>query len=302
MSTFEEDKISTGEMTAITEPVGRKHETYYWSDSVEFLVEDVLFRIPQYPFRVGSQYFIEKFGLSLRDGTNAARGVVTLPGVTAAQFQVFLKLLFPMHLTSTTTVFTKAEWLTILTLSTLWHFHEARKLAIQHLDGHNLTEMELIEVGRATSISRWVLAGFKSIAGRPQGCVISNEEANAIGHQAAHKVWTIRYQLAVAGDELDLSEDFIERELRSKFSEELAALKATELEHRTKADIERAEREEEERRKQEEEAKAVAEREQLAEEKRQREKEERLRRRQEIRERERRERKRGTRAPGKAEP
>jgi chemotaxis protein histidine kinase CheA len=163
-------------------------------------------------------------------------------------------------------VFTKAEWLTVLMLSTLWHFHEARKLAIQHLDGHNLTEMELIEVGRATSISRWVLAGFKSIAGRPQGCVISNEEANAIGHQAAHKVWTIRYQLAVAGDELDLSEDFIERELRSKFSEELAALKATELEHRTKADIERAEREEEERRKQEEEAKAVAEREQLARE------------------------------------
>ena len=110
--------------------------------------------------------------------------------------------------------------------------------------------MELIEVGRATSISGWVLAGFESIAGRPRGCFISDEEAKAIGHRAAHQIWTIRYQLAVDDDDLHSGEGFIERELRSKFSEELAALKAIELEHRTKADIERVEREEEERRKQ----------------------------------------------------
>lgn len=38
MSSPSEDKLSTGEMTLITEPVGRKDETYHWFDNVEFLV------------------------------------------------------------------------------------------------------------------------------------------------------------------------------------------------------------------------------------------------------------------------
>jgi hypothetical protein len=151
-------------------------------------------------------------------------------------------------------MYTKAEWLTILALSTLWHFHQIRKLAIQHLEEYDMTEMELIRVGRATSISSWVLAGFKSIAGRPRGCIISDEEAGVIGHRAAHQLSTIRYQLAVR--DLDSCEDLIENELLSRFSQELGALKTAELEHRTEADIERGEPQE----KREKEARVIAER------------------------------------------
>ena len=148
-----------------------------------------------------------------------------------------------------------------MTLSTLWHFHEARKVAIQQLQDGQLTEAELITVGRAQSVPRWVIVGYKSIVERPNDDTISDDEAGAIaGHdyRAIHHLWTIRHKLAVSRDTLD--GEFIEREILSKFEAELDALREVELEHRTEEDIERDRREAEERRIIEEEEQAAAER------------------------------------------
>ncbi|KAJ3536849.1 hypothetical protein NMY22_g5854 [Coprinellus aureogranulatus] len=251
---------NTREMTAMTEPAGKKDETYHWFDTVKFLVEDVLFKVSQYPFHVGSKYFVEKYGLSQSDD-DASVEAIELKGVTVAQFRVFKQFLFPAyHLTSTSFTFTKDEWLTILTLSTLWHFHDARKLAIQHL-GPELSALELINVGRACSVPAWVLSGYKSIIARPRRDIITADEANAIGHETVNQLWTIRYQLVV--EDVEDPASHIECELDSRFDQELCALKTAESEHKTKADIEREEREAEEARRAQEEAKAAAERENL---------------------------------------
>ncbi|KAJ3506467.1 hypothetical protein NMY22_g17241 [Coprinellus aureogranulatus] len=243
----------TREMTAMKEPAGNKDDTYHWFDTVKFLVEDVLFKVSQYPFHVGSQYFVEKYGLSQSDDdVGVDSEAIKLKGVTVAQFRVFKQFLFPAyHLTSTSFTFTKDEWLTILTLSTLWHFHDARKLAIQHL-GPELSALELIDVGRACSVPAWVLSGYKSIAARPRRDIITPEEARAIGHEVVNQLWTIRYQLVV--EDLEDRASYIESELHSKFDEELHALKSAESKHKTKADIEREEREAEENRRAQEEA------------------------------------------------
>jgi hypothetical protein len=65
--------------------------TQIWSQ-----VEDVRFWLPQYPFHIGSKYFVEKYGLVPCDSRDRDEGVVKLKGVTAAQFRVFLKFLLPV--------------------------------------------------------------------------------------------------------------------------------------------------------------------------------------------------------------
>jgi hypothetical protein len=59
-------------------------------------VEDILFRVSPYPFILGSEYFVDKYGLLADKDASSADSVVHLECVTAAQFRVFLKLMFPM--------------------------------------------------------------------------------------------------------------------------------------------------------------------------------------------------------------
>ncbi|KAF6747367.1 hypothetical protein DFP72DRAFT_608905 [Ephemerocybe angulata] len=211
-------------MTAITEPACEKDEVYYWPNNVRFLVEGKLFRVSQYQFISGSRYFSEKYGLSNTADDDGPESVVQLPNVvSAAQFRVFLKMLFPVHTTSTTSSFTKDEWLTILELSVLWHFHDLRKLAIQHLDG-NLTDVELIKVGRAAYVPQWVLAGYKALVVR-QG-IITEDEGDEIGNRTVNTLWIIRYLV----EHRDLEGD-LKKEIESRFSGEIAALGVAEFDH-----------------------------------------------------------------------
>ncbi|KAF5317387.1 hypothetical protein D9611_003708 [Ephemerocybe angulata] len=225
------------QMTAITEPAGEKDEVYYWPNNVRFLVEGKLFRVSQYQFITGSQYFTEKYGLSTIADNDGPESVVQLPDVvSAAQFRVFLKMLFPVHTTSTTSSFTKDEWLTILELSVLWHFHDLRKLAIQHLDG-TLGAIELVKVGRAAYVPRWVLAGYKALVIR-QG-IITEDEGDKIGNRTVNTLWIIRYLV----EHHDL-EGGVEKELEARFSGEFAILSLAESGHRTVLEIEASRAEE----------------------------------------------------------
>jgi hypothetical protein len=105
------------ESTAITEPAAvEKDETYYWADNIKFSVqaarsplspmvltwhhiyqvEGVLFRVSRYPFFLGSQSFAEKYGLLVDKDEGGPKTIAQLEGVTAAQFRVFLKFMFPV--------------------------------------------------------------------------------------------------------------------------------------------------------------------------------------------------------------
>jgi hypothetical protein len=162
--------------------------------------------------------------------------------------------IFLRHLTSTTSTFTKEEWLAILTLSTLWYFHEARNLAIQHLDGQ-LEEVELVLVGRAAFVPRWVLTGYRAIVERPKSYTLTEDIGDAIGHRELNRLWAIRYHCAV----LAYDDNFVGDILRERFCEELVDLAANELGHRTKMEVERDKRDAEERASREAEAKEAAE-------------------------------------------
>ncbi|KAJ2924544.1 hypothetical protein H1R20_g12554, partial [Candolleomyces eurysporus] len=180
-------------MTAFTNIVAEQErdEIYYW-DTVKFSVEGTIFKVPRYQFVIGSTYFAEKLGstdLSDKEGDEAP---VILEGATASQFRVFLKLLFPIHTTSTTLQFTKDELLVILELSTLWHFHEFRRLAKEHLDPQIDDPIERIVLGRAAYVPNWVSEGYKSLVTRPE--CISEHESERIGHLTTVRLYILRHE------------------------------------------------------------------------------------------------------------
>ncbi|KAF5317381.1 hypothetical protein D9611_003705 [Ephemerocybe angulata] len=272
MDNAPEVDIVPEKMSSVTEPAVEKDEEYYWSDNVRFLVQGTLFRVSRHQFTIGSKYFSEKYHLGGGDDEGTTE-IVHLDGVTAAQFRVFLRIVFPSHTTSTTTSFTKEEWLTILELSVRWHFHDFRKIAIQHLDG-TLTDIELIKFGRASYVHRWLLSGYQSLVQR-EG-IITVDEADEIGNRTVNTLWIVRYLM----DRKTL-DGAIENELAWRFSDEITMLEDEELRHRTAAEIElEARRAEEERRLEEErrvkaaaEQAEAAERERLEEERARREEE-----------------------------
>lgn len=153
------------------------------------------------------------------------------------------------HSTSTTLTLTKSEWLTILTLATRWYFLEFRKLAIQHLDPQMTDPVEMIQVGRAEYVPRWVKAGYEALVSKTDA--ISEEESDAIGDRTVVRLYIVRHELA-ADEKTSLRLGGL---IHSKFALELQTLDAGESERRTEADIrrEREEREAAERLREEEE-------------------------------------------------
>ncbi|KAF6761103.1 hypothetical protein DFP72DRAFT_880090 [Ephemerocybe angulata] len=209
----------------------RNDELYNW-DLVSFLVDGYVFKMPRYQFVLGSEWFTTRYLQPNAGGEGACAadsargetegfvdlGMVPLEGVTASQFRTFLKLLFPIHSISTTLTLIKPEWRTILTLSTLWHFLDTRKLAISNLDPQMDDPIELITVGRAEYIPRWVMAGYEALTSKLGA--ITEEEAGAIGYQTAVRLYIVRHELS-GGEQ---KEKRMKKKLCALFKEEMKAL------------------------------------------------------------------------------
>ncbi|KAF5317143.1 hypothetical protein D9611_003716 [Ephemerocybe angulata] len=202
-------------------------EVYCWG-LVSFLVDGYVFNVPGNPFSMGSEYFATKYLQS--NGS----GPVALEGVTPSQFRTFLKLVFPIHSTSTKIALSKPEWLVILTLSTLWHFLDLRKLAIEHLDPQMGDPIELIVVGRAECVPRWVMTGYEALVFKPGP--ITEEESDGIGDRTAVRLYIIRHTLRDPEGLLGMGAN-INGLIRERFREEMDALERGDNERKSPATI-----------------------------------------------------------------
>ncbi|KAF6761096.1 hypothetical protein DFP72DRAFT_1165589 [Ephemerocybe angulata] len=198
-------------------------EMYCW-ELVSFVVNGYVFNVPRNPFALGSEYFATKY-LQPQD-----KGQIALEGVSPCQFRAFLKLMFPIHSTSTTVALSKSEWLTILTLYTLWHFLDLRKLAIQHLDSQMGDPIELVVVGRAEFVPRWVMKGYEALVFKPGP--ITEEESDLIGDRTAVRLYIIRHTL---GDEKGMpgTDVHVNVLLRGRFWEEMDSLEIGDRERKS---------------------------------------------------------------------
>ncbi|RXW23169.1 hypothetical protein EST38_g2711 [Candolleomyces aberdarensis] len=183
-------------------PALENHSKYSW-DIVSFVVEECIFSVPRHHFIAGSEVFAKKYGLldPVADDVRVATSVlqldptppkyctfsndkklIHLDGVTKPEFEIFLKLLFPVFTGSTTLTLSQAEWVTILKLSSLWHFIKYRKLAIATLRKQIQTALEFVEYAREFGVSDWLVLGYKELVARSE--TLNERIGTKLGHLA----------------------------------------------------------------------------------------------------------------------
>lgn len=180
-----------------------KHPVLY-IDTVVFLVEDTLFRVPRKLLEEESTVFRDMFLLpqpnnDAIEGQDDTRPVI-LHGVSKADFECLLKvLLCRQHGKNKDLVLSLTnEWTSVLKLSTMWEFASLRKAAISWLDTspaslHRSDLIEKIVLATRYDIKEWLLPSLLAIAQRPDP--ISVEEGKRLGIETALKLASVREKL-----------------------------------------------------------------------------------------------------------
>ncbi|KAF5355561.1 hypothetical protein D9758_006326 [Tetrapyrgos nigripes] len=169
-------------------------QTHYW-DTVIFLVESTLFKVPKYHFETSSEVFRDMLmvpsGAEGPEGTSDANPI-RLDGVKAIDFKRLVEILYP----STTTPWkkenkSKDEWLSILRLSNLWRFSRLRSLAIEELTKQQqMDAVEQILLGKEFAVSQWIRAGYKGVIMRKEP--LSMDEVKLLDYEPAIRVFRAR--------------------------------------------------------------------------------------------------------------
>jgi hypothetical protein len=85
----------------------------------------------------------------------------------------------------------KEDWISVLKLSTLWYFLDARDLAIQQLnDRADIGSVERILLARQYDVATWLRMGYTDLARREEG--ISLEDAKKIGWETTVRLYQTR--------------------------------------------------------------------------------------------------------------
>ncbi|KIM35303.1 hypothetical protein M413DRAFT_32563 [Hebeloma cylindrosporum] len=198
---------------------------------IVFEVENRLFRVPSYMFFKESPTFVETFDLpplfteNHGDGTNPENPIVLPDDVRCEDFRNLLKALYPRSVSLRLSL-SKAEWISILKLSTKWRFLGLRKLAKSELEaGKELSSVEKIILGRDIYDSSWISAGYKELVQKSD--TITDDEAIAIELPIAIKLYRIR--------EIKLRQSLTSalRAVEEVFAMELGVILSKEMGYRT---------------------------------------------------------------------
>ncbi|KAI6110852.1 hypothetical protein EDD16DRAFT_1222875 [Pisolithus croceorrhizus] len=182
---------------------GIQRHTYFYMNSVTFLVEDCLFRVPREPFEKESAVFCDMFSLPQGDG-NIVEGLsdekpIRLLGVGKEEFEQLLKALFNRrHGRPPCLPDTIEQWTSVLKLSTAWGFGEVRTAAIDALMALGVSDIDKVVLARKYDIQSraWLLPALNELARRAEP--IGFEEASRMGFDTALKLASVRERLAMS--------------------------------------------------------------------------------------------------------
>ncbi|KAJ7625625.1 hypothetical protein FB45DRAFT_868801 [Roridomyces roridus] len=159
-------------------------------EEITFKVEDRIFKAPRHLFERNSEIFATVFTLPEVDKEGcSAENPFVLEGVQSADFEQLVQVLRSID-TAKSPGLPKESWISVLKLSTLWYFIDARNLAIQELGKQTMDSVERILLARRYDVSVWLRRGYAELARRPRG--LSVEEAEAIGLMTALKLYQSR--------------------------------------------------------------------------------------------------------------
>jgi hypothetical protein len=118
------------------------------------------------------------------------------------------------------------EWVSILKLSTQWHFNKLRKEVIAALDEHKkLSTIERIKLAEEHYISSWLIQGYLTLVERTSE--ITEAEGEQIGWRAAIKLCGMRERRIQQGYLLVS----IDRSLRTTFASDLVKIQESEAKY-----------------------------------------------------------------------
>ncbi|KAJ7625624.1 hypothetical protein FB45DRAFT_921875 [Roridomyces roridus] len=173
-------------------PVGPREPSYYLN-SIIFKVEDQIFKVPRYHFERSSEIFATTLTLPAASNAHAEGSSddnpFVLEGIDKVDFQRLLKVLYPLDIPQILSM-PKDDWISVLKLSTLWYFIDARNLAIKQLDNHNVDCIERILLARQYEVSTWLRRGYTELARRDFGVIL--DEAERIGWKTAVQIYQTR--------------------------------------------------------------------------------------------------------------
>ncbi|KAJ7699027.1 hypothetical protein B0H17DRAFT_1049944 [Mycena rosella] len=165
----------------------------YYLENITFKVEDRIFKVPRYHFEHNSEIFASTFTLPAVDDVQAEgqsdANPFVLEGISSVDFHRLLKVLYPLDIPQILGM-RKEEWVSVLKLSTLWRFLDARDLAIKQLTSIGLGSVEGILLSRQYDVAPWLRAGYTDLAQREEG--ISLEDAEKIGWQTTVRLYQTR--------------------------------------------------------------------------------------------------------------
>ncbi|KIK79645.1 hypothetical protein PAXRUDRAFT_834006 [Paxillus rubicundulus Ve08.2h10] len=176
-----------------------KHEQFY-VNTVTFLVENCLFKVPRTPFKTESTVFSDMFSLPVGD-IEGAEGLdddkpIQLEGTKKDDFEQLMKVLFhrPNGLSPELPMEVE-QWTSVLELSTLWEFSKVRQAAINKLGCFATIPLaKKIALAYEHDVQSWLLPTMQELVRRPEP--ISMEEARCMGFETALKLASVREQVA----------------------------------------------------------------------------------------------------------
>ncbi|KAJ7656478.1 hypothetical protein DFH06DRAFT_1199690 [Mycena polygramma] len=166
----------------------------YYLESITFKVEDGIFKVPRYHFEHSSEIFATTFTLPSVDAVQGEgqsdENPFILEGISRVDFERLLKVLYPLDIPQILSM-AKDNWISVLKLSTLWYFLDARDLAIKQLnDRGDIGSVERILLARQYDVASWLRIGYTDLARREEG--ISLEDAEKIGWQTTVRLYQTR--------------------------------------------------------------------------------------------------------------
>ncbi|KAI6040610.1 hypothetical protein EDC04DRAFT_2602387 [Pisolithus marmoratus] len=179
-----------------------KHPELY-IDTVTFLVENCLFKVPRKTLEEESTVFRDMFllpqpDIAMIEGLDDARPVV-LQGISKDDFESLLKaLLYRQHGQNKGQDLLTNQWVSVLKLSTMWEFANLRAAAISWLDTSDASlcrpdPVERVALATQYDIKEWLLPSLLALARRPDP--IGVEEGRRLGIETALKLASVREKL-----------------------------------------------------------------------------------------------------------
>jgi len=125
--------------------------------------------------------FISSFGFE-----NTKDHPLSLSGISKTEFVSFLKLICPKHF-SRREELSSMDWASILKLSTLWQFEEARQAAIEKLTPSESDDpIQTILLAKVHNVPQWYSSGLRSLAERKDPLTV--DEVERLGLELSLKV------------------------------------------------------------------------------------------------------------------